>query len=131
MRPLLKKVSLLFIATIAATGCVGNSHEIRDPSGVEATTARSGPLGTTVVSESDQYASEYQYCLKMQSGRADAAEQCRHLGNIRDPGPRCQFVWYGFMAYEVCPGQPPRQATAPMVVTSPALGYGSGRFYGY
>lgn len=131
MRPLFKKLFLLFIAAVAVTGCAGNSHEIRDPSGVEVTTARSGPLGTTVVSESDQYASEYQYCLKMQSGRADAAEQCRHLGNIRDPGPRCQFVWYGFMAYEVCPGQPPRQASAPMMVYTPSRPYQPGIGYGY
>lgn len=96
-------------------GC-GNTHVIRDASGTDSTTARSGPLGTTVVSDNDQYASDYQYCLKMQSGRSDAERQCRHVGNTDDPGPRCFMAWNGWMQYEICPGKPPVQSGPPPFV---------------
>jgi hypothetical protein len=108
------------VLLVILSGC-GNSHEIRDPSGVESTTARSSLMGTSVVSESDQYTSDYQYCLLRQNGRPDAAEQCKHIGNMRDPGPRCTLVWQGWMMYESCPGRPLVQSgSAPY----PVNGYG-------
>ncbi|MCC7357559.1 hypothetical protein IT408_03585 [Candidatus Uhrbacteria bacterium] len=113
----------MFGFVLFATGC-GNTHDVKDPSGVELVRARSGLLGTSVVSESNQYASDYQYCLLRQNGRSDAAEQCRHMGNIHNPGPRCIMVWQGWMMYESCPGRPLTQ-----VSPAPYSMYGYGNYF--